>query len=119
MVLYLANIAERRRVKEALQKAAVDALQYAAQWRGLSAAALGIDSALSIEDVLQATTDKGRAIIEAPHAVTSLTVEQSRAQAISAISFSDINRPLGEAIMSSPMIPGLALWSAARTVRCA
>jgi PAS domain S-box-containing protein len=83
------DVTDRRRAEEALQRAVVDALQHAAQLRGLSEAALAINSALSVEDVLRATTDRARAIIGAHQAVTNLTVNQSWTQAIRAMSLSD------------------------------
>jgi PAS domain S-box-containing protein len=83
------DITDRRQAEEALQRAVVDALQHAAQLRGLSEAALSINSALSLEEVLQVTTDQGRAIIGAHQAVTSLTVDQNWAHTISASSLSD------------------------------
>jgi PAS domain S-box-containing protein len=83
------SLTERRAAKGALQRAVIDAMQHAAQLRGLSGAALAINSALSTEDVLQVTTDQARAIIGAHQAVTSLAVDQTWAHTISAASLSD------------------------------
>ncbi len=83
------DITDRRQAEEALQRAVVDALQHAAQLRGLSEAALSINSALSLDEVLQVTTDQGCAIIGAHQAVISLAVDQDWAHTISAVSLSD------------------------------
>jgi PAS domain S-box-containing protein len=92
------DLSERKAAEEALQQAVVDALQHAAQLRGLSEAAVGINSALSVEDVLQVTTGKARAIIGAHQAATILTVDQNWAQAIDVVSLSDkyAARPLAD-----------------------
>jgi PAS domain S-box-containing protein len=89
------DLSERKAAEEALQKAGVDALQHEAQLRGLSEAALAINSALSVEDVLQVTTDKARTIIGAHQALTVLTTDQNWARAINVISVSEkyIARP--------------------------
>ncbi|MGH8064896.1 MAG: PAS domain S-box protein [Candidatus Entotheonellia bacterium] len=83
------DLSDRKAAAEALQKAVVDAVQHATQLHGLSEAALAINSALSVEDVLQLTTDKARAIIGAHQAVIILTFDQNWAQAINVVSCSD------------------------------
>jgi PAS domain S-box-containing protein len=83
------DVTERKAAEEALHKAVVDTMQHAAQLRGLSEAALAINSALSLAEVLQVTTERARAIIGAHQAVTRLAVEQNWAQAINAVSLSD------------------------------
>jgi len=55
----------------------------------LTAAALAINSALSIEEVLQVITEQARSIIGAHQSVTSMTVNENWAQAINAVSLSD------------------------------
>jgi len=79
---------------------------YTARLRDLAAASLHINAALSMEAVLQATTDQARAIIGAHQAATSISVDQSETQAISTVSLSDKYvafrdywaRPEGEAL---------------------
>jgi PAS domain S-box-containing protein len=83
------DVTDRRTAEDALQRAVVETLQHAAQLRGLSAAALSINSALSIEEVLQVTTDQARAIIGAHQAAGSLAVNQGWEHVITALSLSD------------------------------
>ncbi len=63
--------------------------QYANQLHGLTEAALTINSALSIEEVIRIITEQARAIIGAHQSVTSMTIDQNWAQSISSISLSD------------------------------
>jgi PAS domain S-box-containing protein len=83
------DLSERKAAEEALRQAIVNALQHAAQLRGLSEAALAVNSAASIEAVLQVTTDRARIIIGARQAVTRAAIDQSCAQAITAVSVSE------------------------------
>jgi PAS domain S-box-containing protein len=85
------DLTEHRAVEEALHKAVVDAMQHAAQLRGLSEAALSINSPLSIDEVLHVTTERARSIIGAHQAVTSLIPPDPLAQTIRAASLSDKN----------------------------
>jgi PAS domain S-box-containing protein len=62
---------------------------YMNQLQGLTAAALAINSALSVEEVLQVITDRAAAVIGAHQSVTSMTVNQNWAQAINAVYLSD------------------------------
>jgi PAS domain S-box-containing protein len=63
--------------------------QYANQLHGLTEAALTINSALSIEEIIRIITEQARAIIGAHQSVTSMTIDQNWAQSISSISISD------------------------------
>ena len=83
------DLTEYRAVEEALHKAVVDAMQHAAQLRGLSEAALSINSPLSIDEVLHVTTESARSIIGAHQAVTSLIPHDTLAQTMCAASLSD------------------------------
>jgi PAS domain S-box-containing protein len=83
------DLTEHKAVEESLQKAVIDAMQHAAELRGLSEAALAINSCLSLDEVLQVTTEKARRIIGAHQSVTSLTVDHNWAQAMSTVSLSD------------------------------
>ncbi|MBD2158953.1 PAS domain-containing protein [Leptolyngbya sp. FACHB-16] len=63
--------------------------QYVSQLQGLTAAALAINSALSVEEVLQVITDQAAFIIGAHQSVISMTLNQNWAQAVSAVYLSD------------------------------
>ncbi len=63
--------------------------QYAKQLHGLTEAALTINSALSIEEVIKIITEQARTIIGAHQSVTSMTIDHNWAQSISSISLSD------------------------------
>ncbi|MBU7582471.1 MAG: response regulator [Nostoc sp. TH1S01] len=62
---------------------------YAQQLQGLTTAALAINSALSVEQVLQVITKQAASIIGAHQSVTSMTVGENWEQAINAIYLSD------------------------------
>ncbi|HSH80956.1 MAG TPA: ATP-binding protein [Herpetosiphonaceae bacterium] len=93
------NITEHKRAE-------AERAGYTARLRDLAAASLHINAALSMEAVLQATTDQARAIIGAHQAATSFSVEQSGPRWISTVSLSDKYaasrdgwaRPEGEAL---------------------
>ena len=63
--------------------------QYANQLRGLTEAALVMNSMLSVEEVLQVITEQAHAIIGTHQASTSLVVNQNWAEATHAIYLSD------------------------------
>jgi PAS domain S-box-containing protein len=90
------DVTDRRAAEEALQSAIVDTLHHATQLRGLSEAALSINSALSVEEVLQVSTDQARAIIGAHQAAGKLAVNQDWEQAITAVSLSDAYAAWGD-----------------------
>jgi PAS domain S-box-containing protein len=83
------DLTEHKAVEEVLQKVVVDAMQHAAQLRGLSEAALSINSPLSIDEVLQVTTEKARTIIGAHQAATSVIPDDIRTQTMHTASLSD------------------------------
>ncbi|WP_066377915.1 ATP-binding protein [Anabaena sp. CA = ATCC 33047] len=62
---------------------------YANQLQGLTKASLAINSALSIQEVLQVITDQAASIIGTHQAVTSMTIDENWAQAINAVYLSD------------------------------
>lgn len=62
---------------------------YAKQLQGLTTAALAINSALSVEEVLQVITQQAALIIGAHQSVTSMTINQNWAQAINAVYMSE------------------------------
>jgi signal transduction histidine kinase/DNA-binding response OmpR family regulator len=63
--------------------------QYIEQLQGLNRAALAINSALSVEQVLQVITDQAATIIGTHQSATSMTINQDWAQSINAIYLSD------------------------------
>lgn len=79
---------EQKWVESELQTAVHSSLQYAAQLRGLTDAALAINSTLSLEEMLQVITERARSIIGAHYSVTSMTIDENWEQAINAVSFS-------------------------------
>ncbi|PAX51760.1 ATP-binding protein [Brunnivagina elsteri] len=83
------DISEYRRIEAERQQMLVRSHQYANQLRGLTEAALAINSTFSIEEVLRIITEQARSIIGAHQSVTSTTTNQNWAQSISTISLSD------------------------------
>jgi PAS domain S-box-containing protein len=83
------DISEYRQIQTERQKMLLRSQEYANQLRGLTKAALAINSALSIEEVLKVITEQSRNIIGVHQAVTSLTTNQNWAESISAISLSE------------------------------
>lgn len=67
--------------------------EHSRQLHGLTQAALAINSALSIDQVLQVITEQAHQIIGAHQAVTSVTQDQNWAQAINTIYLSDKYAP--------------------------
>ncbi|MBD0302889.1 MAG: PAS domain S-box protein, partial [Tolypothrix sp. T3-bin4] len=80
---------QRKQAEAEREKMLVRVQQYADQLRGLTEAALAINSALSIEEVLKVITERSRFIIGAHQSVTSMTIDNNWAQAINAVSLSD------------------------------
>jgi hypothetical protein len=72
-----------------LQKALYDARQYATLLQELSEAGLLINSAHSLEELLQAITNQARTIIGAHISATGFTVDEYYTQAIDTVSLSD------------------------------
>ncbi|MGI8500078.1 MAG: ATP-binding protein [Hassallia sp.] len=83
------DISDRKEAEAEREEMLVRAQQYAGQLHGLTQAALAINSALSIEEVLQVITERSRFIIGAHQSVTSMTIDRNWAQAINAVSLSD------------------------------
>jgi PAS domain S-box-containing protein len=73
-----------------LEKQGQDArAEHATKMQKLARVALAINSAVSVDHVLAVVTERARELIPAHQAVTSLTVSDDWAQAISAVSLSD------------------------------
>jgi PAS domain S-box-containing protein len=62
---------------------------YANQLQGLTTAALAINSALSVEQVLQVINEQAASIIGVHQCVTSMSIDQNWGQAINAVHLSD------------------------------
>jgi PAS domain S-box-containing protein len=88
-VAFVLDITEQKRAEQEREQLLSRERQYALQLHGLTEAALVMNSALSIEDVLRVITEQGRAIIGAHQSVTSMTIDQNWAQAINSVSLSD------------------------------
>ena len=88
-VAFVLDITEQKRAEQEREQLLSRERQYALQLHGLTEAALVMNSALSIEDVLRVITEQGRTIIGAHQSVTSMTIDQNWAQAINSVSLSD------------------------------
>ncbi len=83
------DISDRKQVELERERMLARERHYSEQLQGLTAAALAINSALSVEEVLQAITDRAAAIVGTHQSVTSVTIDQNWAQSIDAVYLSD------------------------------
>jgi len=83
------DISDRKQAELEREKILAREQRYANQLKGLNDAALAINSALSVEDVLQVITEQAYQIIGAHQSVTSMTVNDNWAQAINTVYLSD------------------------------
>jgi PAS domain S-box-containing protein len=83
------DISDRKLAEAEREEIFVQVQQYAHQLRGLTQAALAINSALTVEEVIQIITERSRFLIGAHQSVTSMTIDRNWAQSISATSFSN------------------------------
>ncbi|HEY9604808.1 MAG TPA: PAS domain S-box protein [Allocoleopsis sp.] len=83
------DITHRKQIEQEREQLLTRERHYSQQLSGLTNAALAINSALSIEDVLHVITEQARAIIGTHQSVTSLTLDQNWSQAITCVSLSD------------------------------
>lgn len=83
------NITERKQAEAEREHLLAQERHYVSQLQGLTSAALAINSALSIEQVLQVITHQAASIIGTHQSVTSMTIDQNWAQAITDIYMSD------------------------------
>jgi PAS domain S-box-containing protein len=83
------DITERKRAELEREQLLAREHHYVNQLQGLTTAALAINAALSVEQVLQVITNQAAAIIGAHQSVTSITVDQNWSQSISSIYLSD------------------------------
>ncbi|MBW4606854.1 MAG: PAS domain S-box protein [Hassallia sp. WJT32-NPBG1] len=83
------DISDRKQAEAEREEMLMRSQQYAGQLRGLTEAALAINSAVSIEEVLEVITERSRFLIGAHQSVTSMTIDNNWAQAINTVSLSD------------------------------
>ncbi|MBD2101370.1 PAS domain S-box protein [Leptolyngbya sp. FACHB-261] len=88
-VEFIIDISERKRVEAEREQLLAKERHYANQLQGLTTAALAVNSALSVEEVLQVIIEQAASIIGAHQSVISLTIDQNWAQAINAVHLSD------------------------------
>lgn len=89
MVGNVQDITERKQDESEREQTLIKERKYACQLQGLTSAAVAINSALSVEEVLRVITDQAATTIGAHQSVTSLTIDQNWAQAINAVHLSD------------------------------
>jgi PAS domain S-box-containing protein len=83
------EVIDNARLHQATQEATARAERYAAQLRGVTQAALALNSARALHETLDVVTEQSRGIIGAHQAVTSLITNNNWTQAMSAISLSE------------------------------
>jgi PAS domain S-box-containing protein len=79
------DITDRKQAEAEREQLFANERQYANQLQGLTTAALAINSALSVEEVLQVITNQAASIIGTHQSVTSMTIDQNWTQAINTI----------------------------------
>lgn len=89
LTVFAADITERKQGELEREQLLGRERHYVNQLQGLTTAALAINSALSVEQVLQVITDQAASIIGTHQCVTSMTIDQNWVQAITAIYLSD------------------------------
>ena len=87
--IYFRDISDRKAAEKQRERLLIQAQQHTTRLQKLAEATLAINSALSIEEVLQVITDQARSVIDAHQSVTSLTIDQNWSQAINSVSLSD------------------------------
>ncbi|WP_414543409.1 PAS domain S-box protein [Nostoc sp. CCY0012] len=83
------DITHRKQAEAEKEKMLMRSRQYTRQLHGLMEAAVAINSALSIEEVLRLITEQAREIIGAHQSVTSVIIDDDDEQAMNATSLSD------------------------------
>jgi PAS domain S-box-containing protein len=89
IIAIVLDITDRKQAEAEREQLLAKERHYANQLQGLTSAALAINSAVSVEEVLQVITDQAASIIGAHQSVTSMTVDQNWTQAINAVYLSD------------------------------
>ncbi|MFN6465282.1 MAG: PAS domain S-box protein [Nostoc sp. DedVER02] len=88
-VEFIIDITNRKQAQAEREQLLARERHYANQLQGLTTAALAINSALSVEEVLQIITEQAASIISVHQCVTSMTISQNWAQGINAIYMSE------------------------------
>ncbi|TVP59798.1 MAG: PAS domain S-box protein [Nodularia sp. (in: Bacteria)] len=83
------DISERKQVEVERERMLARSQEYTRQLNGLMEAALAINSALSIEEVIRTITEQAREIIGAHQSVTTMTIDGDCAKFFSSASLSD------------------------------
>jgi PAS domain S-box-containing protein len=83
------DITDRKQAEAEREQLLANERHYANQLQGLTTAALAINSALSVEEVLQVITNQAASIIGTHQSVTSMTINQNWVQAINTIYLSE------------------------------
>ncbi|WP_256871805.1 ATP-binding protein [Nostoc sp. TCL26-01] len=89
LTVFAAEITERKQAEQEREQLLTRERTYVNQLQGLTTAALAINSALSVEQVLQVITDQAASIIGTHQSVTGLTTDQNWSQAIITVYLSD------------------------------
>ncbi len=91
VVEQLLEVQERVAAEQArhLEQAHEQQHRRAAQLLGLADAAIAINSSLSLDAIMHAVTEQARAIVGTHQSITSTTIDQNWAQAITAVSLSE------------------------------
>ncbi|HEY9909198.1 MAG TPA: PAS domain S-box protein, partial [Thermosynechococcaceae cyanobacterium] len=88
-VEFIIDITNRKQTQAEREQLLAREQHYANQLQGLTTAALAINSALSVQEVLQVITEQAASIISTHQCVASMTINQNWAQAINAVYLSD------------------------------
>ncbi|MCC5669675.1 PAS domain S-box protein [Nostoc sp. CHAB 5784] len=88
-VEFIIDITNRKQAQAEREQLLTREQHYAKQLQGLTTAALAINSALSVQEVLQVITEQAASIISTHQSVASMTIDQNWAQAINAVYLSD------------------------------
>lgn len=89
IVAIVLDVTERKQAEAEREQLLANERHYASQLQGLTTAALAINSALSVEQVLHIITHQAASIVGVHQSVASMTINQNWAQAIHAIYLSD------------------------------
>ncbi|MBD1930489.1 PAS domain-containing protein [Trichocoleus sp. FACHB-69] len=87
--IYFRDISDRKAAEKQREHLLFQEQQHTTRLQKLAEATLAINSALSIEEVLQVITEQARSLIDAHQSVTSVTIDQNWSQAINSVSLSD------------------------------
>ena len=109
MVSISRDITERKQAEVEREQMLLKLQQYTNQLQGLTDAALAVNAAISIEEILQLINQEARSIISAHQSVTTLTNDQDWSNSIFAISLSDKYAPWRD-YTEMPDVSGIYAW---------